>query len=80
VLDYGVIRLLMHMLGGEIILFIGKKPKGRSMIISESTATNALKESRKEFLLGCAGCTSICVAAKEQGYEYINRHRDIGVY
>jgi len=26
-----------------------------------SNATNPLKESRKKFLLGCAGCTSICV-------------------
>ena len=26
-----------------------------------SNATNPLKESRKEFLFRCAGCTSICV-------------------
>jgi len=38
----------------ETILFIE-----RSIMISN--ATNPLKESRKESLLGCAGCTSICV-------------------
>jgi len=43
----------------EIMLFIGKKPKGRSIMISN--ATNPLKESRKESLVGCAGCTSVCV-------------------
>ena len=43
----------------EIMLFMGKKPKGRSIMISN--ATNPLKESRKESLLRCAGCTSICV-------------------
>ena len=32
---------------------------GRSIVISN--ATNPLKESRKESLLRCAGCTSICV-------------------
>ena len=42
----------------EIMLFIGK-PKGRSIMIFN--ATNPLKESRKESLLRCAGCTSICV-------------------
>jgi len=46
----------------EMMLFI-VKPKGRSMMISN--ATNPLKESRKESrkesLLRCAGCTSICV-------------------
>ena len=41
------------------MLFIGKKPKGRSIIISN--VTNPLKESRKESLFRCAGCTSICV-------------------
>jgi len=43
----------------EIMLFIGKKPKGRSIMISN--ASNPLKESRKESLLRCAGCTFICV-------------------
>jgi len=38
------------------MLFIGK-PIGRSLMISN--ATNPLKESRKEFLLRCAGSTSI---------------------
>ena len=41
------------------MLFIGKKPKGRSIRISN--ATNPLKEYRKESLLGCAVCTFICV-------------------
>jgi len=41
------------------MLFIGKKPKGRSIMISN--ATNPLKESRKESLLGCAGYTSIMI-------------------
>jgi len=39
------------------MLFIGKTI-GRSMMIS--SATNPLKESRKESLLRCAGSTSIC--------------------
>jgi len=30
-------------------------------MIMISNATNALQKSRKESLLGCAGCTSICV-------------------
>jgi len=41
------------------MLIIGKKPTGRSTMISN--ATNPLKESREESLLSCAGCTSICV-------------------
>ena len=40
------------------MLFIGK-PIGRSLMIS-SSATNPLKESRKESLLRCAGSASIC--------------------
>jgi len=40
------------------MLFIGK-PIGRLIMISN--ATNPLKESRKESLLRCAGCTSMCV-------------------
>ena len=36
-----------------------KIPKGRSMMVS--TATNLSKESRRESVLGCAGCTSIHV-------------------
>ena len=40
------------------MLFIGN-PKERSRMISN--VTNPLKKSRKEFLLRCAGCTSICV-------------------
>ena len=43
----------------EMMLFIGKKSMGRSIMISN--ATNPLKESQKESLLRCAGCTSICV-------------------
>jgi len=39
------------------MLFIGKL-KGRLQMISN--ATNPLRESRKEFLLRCAGSTSIC--------------------
>jgi len=42
----------------EIMVFIGI-PIGRSKMIS--SATNPLKESRKESLLRCAGSTSICV-------------------
>ena len=42
----------------EIMLFIGN-PKGRSRMISN--ATNPFKESRKESLLRCEGCTSICM-------------------
>jgi len=41
------------------MLFIGKL-MGRSIMISN--ATNPLKGSRKESLLRCAGCTSICVS------------------
>ena len=40
------------------MLFIGEQI-GRSIMISN--AINPFKESRKESLLGCAGCTSICV-------------------
>jgi len=40
------------------MLFIGKKPKRRSIMISD--ATNPSKKSREESLLRCAGCTSIC--------------------
>jgi len=43
----------------EIMLFIAKKPKGGSIMISN--ATNPSKESPKESLVVCAGCTSICV-------------------
>jgi len=43
----------------EIMLFIAKKPKGRSIMISN--ATDLLKESRKKSLLKGVGCTSICV-------------------
>jgi len=39
------------------MLHIGKKPKERSIMISN--ATNPLKESRKKSLLGCSGCTCI---------------------
>jgi len=54
-----VLALGVQSIRRKIMLFIGKKPKGRSIMISN--ATNPLKKSRKESLLRCAGCTSICV-------------------
>jgi len=54
-----VLALGVQSIRREVMLFIGKKPKGRSIMISN--ATNPSKESRKDSLLRCAGCTSICV-------------------